>query len=264
MRVLLIGNSNDSARRFDEGKRRDEVALELLTAELGEAPEFVVKGWWPNERAPEVVGRWIDETDPDLIYLHVGTYPFQYRSVPHRFRRLFRRVGGEAVAGVAESAAKKPNISHNWAFRAGRRMLQRTIGGDTNFTREHVWRITEACIRTAIRKEGAIVVVKGPHGRNNYSFSKRQFRNDERERVRLHGDLAELCRQLHVTYDGIGEGGVFNDFGYQSGTTIGDGIHGNAVRHQVEGEVTFRAIIAGLRDAGRLSDEAEPAANVPG
>jgi len=258
VRILLIGNSNDSRRRFEGGKQRHEVAQDLLAADLGEAPEFVTKGFWPNDRAPEMVARWIDETDPDVIYLHVGTYPFQYRSVPLRVRRIFRRVGGDAVATAGETAGRNPKWAHRWAFKTGRRLLQRTVGGDTSFTREQVWEVVRECVRIAARREGAVVVVKGPHGRNNYAFSKRQFQGDERERVRLHNDLEAFCEQHHVVYDGIGEGGAFNQPVYAGGTTVGDDVHGDAVRHQHEGEIIYKAIHRALVEVGKIERAAVP------
>jgi hypothetical protein len=64
--------------------------------------------------------------------------------------------------------------------------------------------------------------------------------------------MEQLCAQLHVTYDGVGEGGVRHEAAYQRGTTTGDGLHANEIRHRHEADVLYEGIREGLVAAGRL------------
>ena len=252
MRILLLGSSDDTGQWFEGGKKKHELAGERLQAELGEPVEWVVKGIWPTESLPKRVEGWIADCDPDVIYLNTGSYWFLYRSVPLRVQRLLGKVGGESVGNVGFRFAKSERWAYNAVFRTARRILQNTIGGDTHFTRQQVTDCMSECLRVAVRKEGAVVVVKGPHGKDRHSVSPRRFRSDERERLKMHRDLQTLCEQLHVTYDGVGEGGVRDLPAYGRGTTTGDGLHANAVRHAYEGDVLYEGLHKGLVAAGRV------------
>jgi len=256
VRVLLLGSSNDTGSWVRQTEKKHVLAGERLEAELGEPVEWVVKGVWPTPELPGKVAEWVAESQPDVIYLNTGSYWFLYRSVPTRVKRLLRRVGGESLGEAGARAAKSERWAHNRAFRGLRKVLQETIGGDTFFTTQQVIDRVSECLRVAVREEGAVVVVKGPHGKARLSARKRAFERDERERLKLHKALEDLCAELHVTYDGVGEGGVRNQPAFQGGTTVGDGLHANEVRHVHEADVLYQGIRAGIVAAGRLGPAA--------
>ena len=252
VRVLLLGSSDDTGQWFQGGKKKHEIAQDRLEAELGEPVEFIVKGIWPTPDLPGIVAGWVEKYEPDVVYLNTGSYWFLYRSVPLRMKRLLGRVGGESVGDAGFRFADSKRWAHNAVFRSIRRVLQETIGGDTHFTTQEVIdRMTE-CTRIAVRREGAVVVVKGPHGKARYASNPRRFRRDEAERLKLHVALEELCDQLHITYDGVGAEAVRHLPAYGRGTTAGDGLHANAVRHDYEAEGLYAGIRRGLEAAGRV------------
>lgn len=254
VRVLLLGDSNDTGQWFEGGKKKHEIVQERLAADLGEPVEFVVKGVWPTAELPRLVERWVAQCEPDVIYLNTGSHWFLYRSVPLRVKRLLGRVGGEAAGRAGFRIAESKRWSHNAVFRGLRRLLQQTVGGDTHFSTDEVIERISECVRIAVRREGAVVVVKGPHGKRRYSRSARGFARDERERLRFHRELESLCGQLHVTYDGVGAEAVRHLPEYGRGTTVGDGLHGNAVRHSYEAERLYGAIRRSLAAAGRVPE----------
>ncbi|MBK6318175.1 MAG: hypothetical protein IPF51_05255 [Dehalococcoidia bacterium] len=256
MRVLLLGSSNDTGSWVRQTEKKHVLAGERLEAELGEPVEWVVKGVWPTPELPGLVERWVEESQPDLVYVNTGSYWFLYRSVPLRVERLLGRVGGERLGDAGARVAKSKRWAYNAPFRFTRRVLQATIGGDTNFTTQQVIDRMSDCVRIAARAEGAVVVVKGPHGKARLSARKRAFERDERERLKLHKALEDLCAELHVTYDGVGEGGVRNQPAFLGGTTVGDGLHANEVRHVHEADVLYQGIRAGIVAAGRLGPAA--------
>ena len=259
MRILFLGSSNDTGNWVAPTQKKHVIAGQRLEADLGEPVEWVVKGIWPTPELPGKVAEWIDEARPDVIYLNTGSYWFLYRSVPNRVKRLLNRVGGEAVGDAGARVAKSERWAYNPVFRGLRKVLQETIGGDTYFTTQQVIDRMSECIRVAVRDEGTVVVVKGPHGKARLSARKRAFERDERERLKLHHALEDLCAQLHATYDGVGEGGVRDQPAYQRGTTVGDGLHANEVRHAHEAEMLYQGIRRGLEVSGRLPASREPA-----
>ena len=107
-------------------------------------------------------------------------------------------------------------------------------------------------MRTAARAEGTVVVVKGPHGKRRLSAREKDFRRDERERLKLHSALESLCAQLHVTYDGVGEGGVRGTSAYQRRPKTGDRMHADTELHSFEAETLYNGLHRGLIEAGRL------------
>ncbi len=252
MRVLLLGDSNDTGAWVSPERRKHVLAGERLAEDLGEPVEFVVRGIWPTEDLPGRIEEWIRESEPDVIYLGTGSYWFIYRSVPLRVKRLLGRIGGEAAGNAGFRIAKSERWAHNAVFRTARRALQSSIGGDTHFTVEQVIDRMSECIRVAARSEGTVLVVKGPHGKARYGAKRRDFARDEQKRLRFHTALEQLCEQVHATYDGVGEGGVRDQAAYQRGTTTGDGLHANEARHVHEADVLYAAIREGLVAAGRL------------
>ena len=58
--MLYLGNSQDLGGWFEGGKKRHEIVEERLAAEFATPVEIVVKNFWPNERLPELLGRWVE------------------------------------------------------------------------------------------------------------------------------------------------------------------------------------------------------------
>jgi hypothetical protein len=252
MRILFLGSSNDAGDWVPPTQKKHILAGARLEEDLGEPVEWIVRGIWPREDLPKRVEAWIEESKPDVIYLNTGSHWFLYRSVPDRVKRLLGKVGGERLGDAGARIARSPRCAHNRPFRALRKVLQETIGGDTYFTTQQVIDRMSECLRVSVRSEGAIVVVKGPLGKRRYSSRKRAFERDERERLKLHAELERLCTQLHATYVGVGEGGVRNEAAYRKGGTVGDGLHANASLHSYEADGLYAGIRKGLEAAGRL------------
>jgi len=252
VRVLFLGSSNDTGDWVPQTAKKHVLAGERLAAEIGEPVEWVVKSIWPTEDLAQRVGIWMAETQPDVVYLNTASYWFLYRSVPKRVKRLLGRVGGERIGEAGARVAKSERWAHNAVFRGIRKALQETIGGDPYFsTQQVIDRISET-VRVAARDESTVVVVKGPHGTRRLSARKQAFERDERERLKLHHALEQLCAQLHVTYDGVGEGGVREQAAYRRGVSTGDRMHADAELHRFEAETLYTGLRRGLAEAGRL------------
>lgn len=225
----MLGNSQDLGEWFEGGKKRHEIVQERLAAEFGETVEFVLKPCWPTERLAEMLGRWVAETGPDMVYINVTAFPFAYESLPLRFKRILGRFG-PAVGDAGLRFADSKRWSHNVVFRKLRRYGQATIGGDTHFTCEQVVERVSEAIRVALRSEGVFLVVEGPLGRGEPELTRRERRRKESRRQVVHRALKSLCEQLHVYYIGS-DSPLPPERQHVSGTTVGDGTHFNAAGH---------------------------------
>jgi hypothetical protein len=240
VKLLLLGNSNDMADWTDGGPRRNDILHERLAATLDEPVEIVTRSLWPTPRMPEVLKRWLDDIEPDMVYMNVTSFTFSYESLPLRFKRVFRRLGpaaGEAGKRFAESK----RWSHNAVFRTLRSWGQATIGGDTNFTCEEVIASVSEGIRAVYREERTLLVVKGPHGRSKTGITRREHIRKEKKRLQVHRALESLCAQLQVPYIGR-ETPEWREQSRPRGLQAGDGIHLNAKGHAYRADDLFDSI----------------------
>lgn len=245
MKVLVLGNSNDTGNFVPNEVKRHVQMREMLAAEFGEPVEVVVRHVWPNDRMVDWVLAGVEETQPDMVYVNVTNYPYSYESTPLKVRRIFGKVGGEAVGDAGLRMAGSPKWSHNAVFRGIRRVAQATIGGDTHFTPEEVAERYERLIRALLRQEGTVIAVKGPMGKSKKATARATARAEQRRQL-VHGRLKQLCQQLHVYYAGSEK--PYHDVKpTPKGTRIGDGLHSNAAGHRISADEHFECV----RDAWR-------------
>lgn len=254
MKVLILGNSQDTGSFVEEESKRHNIIRDQLAEEFGEPVEVFVRNAWPNAGMVRYVSQAVDETDPDIVYLNMTTYPFSYESFPLRVKRVFRRVGGEKAGDAGMRLADSKKWSHNAVFRRLRRLAQATLGGDTHFTPEQVLERYQELVRVLIRREGTVVAVKGPMAVAG-GGTKRQLARKEARRQRVHQPMKAFCEQLHVFYAGIDEP-LYLTKPVRKGTTVGDGLHSNAEGHKDSAETHFVPI----RDAWRahISESTAP------
>lgn len=229
VKILLLGNSQDVADWFEGGKKRHEIVQERLGQEFGHSVEIVVKNFWPTERLPELLGPWIAESSPDMVYINVTAFPFAYESLPLRFKRVLGRLG-PAIGDAGLRFADSKRWSHNVVFRKVRRYGQATIGGDTHFTCQQVVERVSEAVRVALRNESAFLVVEGPLGRGEPELTRRERRRKEARRQIVHRALKQLCGELHVYYIG-NDAPLPPERQHVRGTVVGDGMHFNAAGH---------------------------------
>jgi hypothetical protein len=252
MKVLLLGTSDDAADYVAEAATAPRLAEAELTRRLGEPVEIVLRRVWPTERFPRLVDRWLNDEKPDVVVLRTAALWVSYESVPVRVERILGPLGGP-VRRLGIRMAQTPVLGTNPGFHASRKWLQRTIGGDPFFTVEQVVDSIGAAIRRIVRDERVVLVVRGPQGANRYHSSERAARNGERRRAAVHVALRDLCRQLHVHYEGVDRGTKDAD----PATKVGDRIHSNE-----EGQRRRAAILVDLIETGwRRHQEAHQGAS---
>ncbi len=239
MKVLILGNSNDSGTWFEGGRKRTDIVRDRLAAEFGEPVTVTTKGIWPNAGMVATIERWLDEYEPDVVYVNVVSYWFAYESVPLKLRRLFGKRVGPVVGDAGVKLSKSRRWGHNVVGRTVRRWAQATIGGDPNFsTTEVVDRCSEA-VNRIIRREGTVLVVKGSRGRSKPGMTAGQLRRHEARRLEVHAALSALCAQKHVRYIGNEKPLWRTEPSRPKGTRVGDGVHANAKGHEISAEQLY-------------------------
>jgi hypothetical protein len=230
VKVLLLGNSNDTGAWVDPEDKRERVIAASLEAEFGGPVEVAARNLWPNDRMVEYVQRSMDELQPEFVFLNITTFPYSYESTPLRVKRILGRMG-QPVGDAGFRLAESKRWSHNAVFRTLRSWAQATIGGDTHFTPEEASARYAELIRVLIRREGTVLAVKGPYGRSKKGITKREAIRHERRRRQVHTQIRDLCQQLHVPYSGTDDP-LWKVRPTPRGTKAGDGTHSNAEGHR--------------------------------
>jgi hypothetical protein len=194
VKILRLTTSNDSVHS-GPGSRLDWITR-LGEERLGEPVEIVTKAVWPDSRLAPAVEKWIEKEQPDLVWMLLQSFWYEYMSVPKKLERKLGRAGKKA-SEIGFKAAEKPRISNNIAFRTGRRLLQKTVGGDPHFTPAELYETVQAVARVSLRSEGRQFVVWGPFSYTNYATTRRQERAHARWRTELIGRVRALADELH-------------------------------------------------------------------
>jgi hypothetical protein len=201
MRVLMLVNSNDT-KTHDKGAKRFDIIGQRLEQEFGEPVEVITRSIWPRESMPQAIGKWMDEFEPDMVYLNVVAIWFQYESVPLRARRLFglrTRTVGNAVFNMANAKWWMRNA----AFRGVRNTARWVVGGDHHFTADEVIERVGESVRIISRHEDSVLLVKGARALSQHATNPYRARKAERDKWKVDAALREICAQYHATYSGL-------------------------------------------------------------
>lgn len=244
MKILRLGNSQDFVG-VDPAFSRESLLCSGLEAELGEPVEMVTKRAWPTERLPLLLRGWLEEEEPDVVFLQVPSYWFMYESVPLKLQRRLGRLG-VAVGKRGQALADVSWLAHNRVFRTGRKLLTRVIGGEANFTAEEVIERMTAVVREVVRHEGVVLHVQGPPSDAHYGHSRRAMARLEQSRQQVTQKLAELCAAYRVSFRGYPVPTWQTGEGPKSG---GDGVHYGAEGNAVWAAPRVADIAAAVREA---------------
>jgi hypothetical protein len=198
VKILRLTTSNDSVHSGPDS--RVGWIQRLGEERLGEPVQVVTKAVWPDARLAPAVEKWIEKEQPDLVWMLLQSFWYEYLSVPKKLERKFGRAG-KAASEVGFKAADKPLVANNFAFRAGRRVLQKTVGGDPHFTSAELYETVEAVARIALRSEGRQFVVWGPFSYTNYAATRKQERSHDAWRSELIARVRALSADLHFYFE---------------------------------------------------------------
>jgi hypothetical protein len=125
LRVLVLGNS-DTRGEFAPGPTWTQIAQSRLPSD-----EFVERGFSPiGETAPAFVERLVQQHEPDLVVLPLGTFLFTVAFTWPRVRRLLGsrlasryRQAEEAFDAKTRPVGEPPGRLNTFARRSARRLL---------------------------------------------------------------------------------------------------------------------------------------------
>ncbi|MBK6663378.1 MAG: hypothetical protein IPG47_11790 [Thermoflexaceae bacterium] len=202
MKVLRLANSNDRALDLPEHQRSWKIAEMALSEAIGEPVETVVREIWPSDQLPDLIETWIQRYEPDLVFFKVNAYWTGYESVPLRIERRLGRFG-KRLGKVGKDVADRP-VGDAGAFKLGRLVLLRTVGGDTYFTTDYVLKLMEACLRRIIAHEEIVVTVEGSSGRTSGAYGWGGLERRRRGQERMYAGMQRMCREMRIAFDGSG------------------------------------------------------------
>lgn len=173
MKLLVLGNSNDDARRPPPAGLGVTLVREALAARLREGVEVVVRPAVPNPQLPAHIERLTAELDPDIVIVHVSGYLVGPVSPANRLQTLaggrltplFSRVRGTARVTLGardtatRNAARRPGP---WLYRAARNRLFAAGLATPAISVPVAAAAYSAAIAHLSGREDRIVIVRGP------------------------------------------------------------------------------------------------------
>lgn len=197
------------------------IAGKLLEAECGEPVELTARVIWPSDDLHEVVGRWVQRYEPDVVMFKLDGYWYLFNSLPVRVEQALGRVGGGRVRGWGERAVRHAWFRRSWPYRGARAVAKRSLGTATNFSPEYVADVTERCVRTILAHEGTGLTVWGQTGPWAGAPAGAQ--------AFMYRRMSALSAKLHVSY--VAWDPATPPPG-RKGFQLEDGIHRNKAGHE--------------------------------
>ncbi len=258
MKILVLGNSADTGDYVPPEQRAPALIAKELERIFGQPFELVVKGVWPDAGLAEAVDRWVGREEPDIVYFNVVGWWMTHESVPLRIQRLLGPLG-RPTAGIGFRMADSPWLVRTRMYHWGRRLLERTIGGDPHFTGEEVAESIMEAVRVVLRHEGTTPFVKGPEGRVADDATRGSVRRGTARRRRCTELLKAACAEAHVAFGGFE--GEFAGYREHEGRTVGDRLHPNEVGQRVRLERQLPRFVEACEAHGLVP---LPASRAPG
>ena len=242
IRILRLGNSSDLALDIASGGRAHEIAGRMVAEVSGEEVETVLRPIWPDENLPALVSKWMDEFEPDVVFLRINAVWFNSESIPLRIQRKLP-FGGASIGNLAERATKRGWLNQSPIYRRLRKIALSTIGYETHFTTGEVIARMDDCIRRIVAKEGVALIVRGSFGQRDKSgtLPARIAAEHEARRREVSDGIRAICERSHVTYLAR----AVRDPAYAQPSIRGsDGIHPSDHGHRLDGNDEGAALVA--------------------
>ncbi len=226
MKMLSLGNSiylpQQGLPRAALPQNRPEPERD---AALGGPLERVIKVAWPTDQLPDLVDRWLAESEPDVVFFMINEFWFNYRSVPALVSRKFGPFGRLASA-AGYRAGRNKRLSNSRLFQKSRRFTEDRLGGDAHFEPDAVSAVCIESLSRILRAEGPVPLVLGPIGILDGMITPAFRAEGVRRRERVDAALQAFCTANHVEYWGINS--AVNAGRPRNVSTLADAIHFDA------------------------------------
>jgi len=198
VKVLCLGWSDDVIGDTPTEQRGYSMAATLYEAATGEHLDWVMKPVVPSPDLPAIVEKWLAREQPDVVFLRVNPFFFNYTSVPIKLRARGGRVGDRFAGMALKLADNRVRSGHLW-FKALRRGSRKLVGGATYFEPEAVVETYLDVLRHVARREGVEILVSGAHAARVTGEWMPRERAEQRLALVSTG-VAEACRRIGAQY----------------------------------------------------------------
>jgi hypothetical protein len=199
VKVLRLTNSSDIHPGVRPELRAPAVAERYIAEATGERVETIQRALWPTETFPAVVERWLDQHEPDVVLVRLSSFWVAYESVPLRIGNRLGRMGGPVTtAGIR--IGDRPWLVERKAFKAARKVVVRTVGGDTYFTPAEAAGVLEETFRRIVARESVLPVVRGTGLILNSSGTKAGFQRSLARVAELNRLTLSACEKYHIAF----------------------------------------------------------------
>ena len=235
MKILRLTNSSDLHPGVPPELRSPAVSERVFEAATGERAESMVRAIWPTPALPEIVDRWLESYQPDVVFFRLSSFWVAYESVP---LRIERRLGalGRPLANAGLRVGDRPWLIERRAYKAARTAMIRTIGGDTHFTPGEVGETLDAVFRRIVAHESILVVVRGTSLILNSPGTAAGLRRSKRRIGEMNALVEAACERLHIPF--VPEEPTDD----VSATRLDDDLHDSAQAHEQLGQAEGRLI----------------------
>lgn len=199
MKILRLTNSSDVHGGVPEELRAPAVAARFIEEATGEQVETIQRGLWPTESFPAVIDRWMDQFEPDVILFRLSSFWVAYESVPLRIGNRLGRIG-KPVTTAGIRIGDRPWLVERRAFKAARKAIVRTVGGDTYFTPVAAAGVLDEVFRRIVARESVIPVVRGTGLILNSGGSKKGLGRSKARVAELNRLTIAACERYHIPF----------------------------------------------------------------
>ncbi|MGE3073539.1 MAG: SGNH/GDSL hydrolase family protein [Dehalococcoidia bacterium] len=240
MKILRLTNSSDIHPGVTPEQRSPAVCERVISEALGEPVETVVKTMWPTPAFSGVLGRWLEQYEPDVVFIRLSSFWVAYESVPLRIQRKLGRAG-TPIAAAGLRLGDRPWLVERGVYKGGRKLVVRTIGGDTHFTPAEVGAVFDAVFRNIAAKESILPVVRGTNLLLNSAGTKSGMQRTKQRVAALNHETEAACIRHHVTFFPEPPAEALSD------SRLGDELHDSPEAHERLGIDDANAILEAWR-----------------
>jgi hypothetical protein len=247
VRILRLTNSNDMLADLPPEQMGAAIADQIVRERTGEPVETVIRVAWPGPALPDIVDSWLDRYEPDVVFLRAPGFWVSYESVPVR---LQRRLGplGKWPGELGLKIGGTPRFANSRAGKAARKLMMRTIGGDTYFTPEQATAHVAAVFSVVLARESIIPAMRGPGHPIDSSATRKGLVRATGRVDEFDARLRVLCASLHIAF--ASARGVVHADSLLRADELHEGPEGQRLYGELEGHIIADAWLAAV-GAGR-------------
>lgn len=240
MRVLRLGNSDDTYGTVEAASRAAGIAGRLLEEACGEPVETLTRVIWPAPELPDLIAEWACRHEPDIVMFTATGFWVAYPSAPLKLQRSGSAMG-RRLGKLGEKAGANQGLSRNPVARGVRAAVTSAVGGAYYFEPEAVIELAEACFRRILRSERLLLGVRGG---SPLRFPAAMGGEAEARRLRLNDGIAGVCAGLRIPFRGFPPEA---EVAYLRDLAAGDGVHPGAAGHAIAGAIEGDLLVATYR-----------------